>query len=149
MTGFLNAAQQSTKMYFLCGCGIYAGCFVICVNYEYRAIYILLMAPHLLLISRDSGHRRVLALSGLSIIFAIFGLSWFHNSDYPFLMYQLCYWLLFCFSVAFCVAAVFAAWDGTDRGPLPTGSAREIALDGRNDLESTALGLCPPIADVL
>lgn len=46
-------------------------------------------------------------------------------------------------------AAVFAAWDGTDRGPLPTGSAREIALDGRNDLESTALGLCPPIADVL
>ncbi len=44
---------------------------------------------------------------------------------------------------------VFKAWDGIDRGPLPHGSVREMALAGRNDLESPALGLCPPIGDVL
>ena len=40
-------------------------------------------------------------------------------------------------------AAVFAAWDGVDRGPL--GDWR----DGRNDLEGAALHLAPQIADVL
>ena len=44
---------------------------------------------------------------------------------------------------------VFAAWDGEDRGGLPAGSVREIALAGRNDLEAPAIFLCPPIADVL
>jgi 4-diphosphocytidyl-2-C-methyl-D-erythritol kinase len=44
---------------------------------------------------------------------------------------------------------VFKAWDGVDRGALPQGSAREIALAGRNDLEAPAIGLCPPIAAVL
>jgi 4-diphosphocytidyl-2-C-methyl-D-erythritol kinase len=44
---------------------------------------------------------------------------------------------------------VFKAWDGIDRGVLPGGSARAIALAGRNDLEAPAIGLCPPIADVL
>lgn len=44
---------------------------------------------------------------------------------------------------------VFKAWDGIDRGPLATGSVREIALAGRNDLEAPAIGLCPVIADVL
>ena len=44
---------------------------------------------------------------------------------------------------------VFQAWDGVDRGPLPEGSAREIALAGRNDLEEPAVRLCPIIADVL
>jgi len=44
---------------------------------------------------------------------------------------------------------VFKAWDGTDRGALPSGSAREIALAGRNDLELPAIGLCPVIAEVL
>jgi len=44
---------------------------------------------------------------------------------------------------------VFQAWDGIDRGPLPQGTAREIALDGRNDLEAPAIGLCPAIAEVL
>lgn len=44
---------------------------------------------------------------------------------------------------------VFKAWDGVDRGPLPHGSAREIALAGRNDLEAPALSFCPAIADVL
>ena len=44
---------------------------------------------------------------------------------------------------------VFAGWDGTDRGALPAGSARAIALAGRNDLEPSAAALCPPIADVL
>ena len=45
--------------------------------------------------------------------------------------------------------AVFRAWDGIDRGPLPDGTAREIALAGHNDLEAPAIALCPPIADVL
>jgi 4-diphosphocytidyl-2-C-methyl-D-erythritol kinase len=44
---------------------------------------------------------------------------------------------------------VFKAWDGQDRGPLPNGSVREIALAGRNDLEDPAISLCPPIAGVL
>ena len=44
---------------------------------------------------------------------------------------------------------VFAQWDGQDRGPMPLGDARTIALSGRNDLEPPAIELCPPIADVL
>ena len=44
---------------------------------------------------------------------------------------------------------VFAGWDGVDRGPLPQGTAREIALAGRNDLEPPALDLCPAIGEVL
>lgn len=44
---------------------------------------------------------------------------------------------------------VFAHWNGTDRGPLPQGNARTIALEGRNDLEAPAIALCPPVAGVL
>ena len=44
---------------------------------------------------------------------------------------------------------VFAGWDGIDRGPLPIGTARAIALAGRNDLEAPALALCPAIGEVL
>ena len=44
---------------------------------------------------------------------------------------------------------VFAGWDGEDRGPLPRGDARAIALEGRNDLEAPAIALCPAIAEVL
>ncbi|WP_435201143.1 4-(cytidine 5'-diphospho)-2-C-methyl-D-erythritol kinase [Qipengyuania sp. 902] len=44
---------------------------------------------------------------------------------------------------------VFKAWDGVDRGPMPQGDARAIALQGRNDLEAPAIELCPEIADVL
>ena len=44
---------------------------------------------------------------------------------------------------------VFKAWDGVDRGALPEGDARKIALEGRNDLETPAISLCPAIADVL
>lgn len=44
---------------------------------------------------------------------------------------------------------VFAHWDGKDRGALPQGDARTIALEGRNDLEAPAIALCPPIAGVL
>lgn len=48
---------------------------------------------------------------------------------------------------------VFAAWakdgKGEDRGPLPVGSARTIARQGRNDLRAPAVELCPAIADVL
>lgn len=41
-------------------------------------------------------------------------------------------------------AAVFAGWDGMDRGALTDDPA-----DGRNDLQAPALALCPPIAVVL
>ena len=44
---------------------------------------------------------------------------------------------------------VFAGWDGIDRGELPQGTARQIALAGRNDLEVPALALCPAIGEVL
>ena len=44
---------------------------------------------------------------------------------------------------------VFAAWDGIDRGPMPEGPASVIAQEGRNDLETPAIALCPPVAEVL
>jgi 4-diphosphocytidyl-2-C-methyl-D-erythritol kinase len=44
---------------------------------------------------------------------------------------------------------VFAAWDGQDRGPLPDGSTSQVAREGRNDLETAAISLCPTIAGVL
>jgi 4-diphosphocytidyl-2-C-methyl-D-erythritol kinase len=46
-------------------------------------------------------------------------------------------------------AAVFAAWDGEDCGPLPSGPASKIAAEGRNDLESPAISLCPEVAELL
>lgn len=51
--------------------------------------------------------------------------------------------------VALATGPVFAGWDGVNRGPLSDGSARDIALSGRNDLEPSAIGLCPVISDVL
>lgn len=45
--------------------------------------------------------------------------------------------------------AVFKAWDQADHGPLPTGTAREIAVAGRNDLDTPAFALCPVIPEVL
>ncbi|MBB3860265.1 4-diphosphocytidyl-2-C-methyl-D-erythritol kinase [Novosphingobium hassiacum] len=44
---------------------------------------------------------------------------------------------------------VFQGWDGKDRGPLEGDNVREMTLDGRNDLEPSALSLVPQIADVL
>jgi len=44
---------------------------------------------------------------------------------------------------------VFRGWDGVDRGAMPHGTARDIALQGRNDLEAPALALCPAIGAVL
>jgi len=44
---------------------------------------------------------------------------------------------------------VFRAWDGIDRGPLPSGDLRSIATQGRNDLEPGAIALVPAITDVL
>ena len=50
--------------------------------------------------------------------------------------------------VAVSTAAVFAAWDGVDRGPIPEGDLLARAIAGRNDLESPATRLAPVIADV-
>jgi 4-diphosphocytidyl-2-C-methyl-D-erythritol kinase len=44
---------------------------------------------------------------------------------------------------------VFKGWDGIDRGPMPSGDLRTIALEGRNDLEPSAIALVPEIADVI
>jgi len=44
---------------------------------------------------------------------------------------------------------VFKGWDGIDRGGLPQGDLRAIALAGRNDLETSAIALCPAVAEVL
>ena len=44
---------------------------------------------------------------------------------------------------------VFQAWDGEDLGPLPSGTAHQIAMNGRNDLTEPALIICPQIADIL
>ena len=51
--------------------------------------------------------------------------------------------------LALSTAAVFDAWDGEDRGPLPSGPVSAIAEHGRNDLEPAAISLCPAVADVL
>lgn len=50
--------------------------------------------------------------------------------------------------VAVSTAAVFAGWDGMDRGPLPRGDLLARARAGRNDLEAPATALAPVIADV-
>ena len=45
---------------------------------------------------------------------------------------------------------VFAAWDGTDRGPLFTGAdLRAQLFAARNDLQRPAIAQCPAIADIL
>lgn len=44
---------------------------------------------------------------------------------------------------------VFSGWDGDDRGALQGHSVSEMALKGRNDLEASAIALCPAIAQVL
>lgn len=46
--------------------------------------------------------------------------------------------------IALSTAAVFACWDGEDRGPLPIDPA-----DGRNDLEPPAIAAAPVIAELL
>jgi 4-diphosphocytidyl-2-C-methyl-D-erythritol kinase len=45
-------------------------------------------------------------------------------------------------------AAVFAAWDGVDRGPLMGGELLDRALAGRNDLEPPAIAIASVIAQV-
>lgn len=50
---------------------------------------------------------------------------------------------------ALSTAAVFAAWDGQDRGSLPEGNAWKIASEGRNDLEQAAAQLSPAVDAVL
>ena len=46
-------------------------------------------------------------------------------------------------------AAVFAAWDGVDRGALPIASPLAAALGGRNDLEAPARSLAPAVGELL
>lgn len=51
--------------------------------------------------------------------------------------------------VAVSTAAVFRAWDGSDRGALPRGDPLVVALAGRNDLEAPAREIAPVIDEVL
>ncbi|RIA45891.1 4-diphosphocytidyl-2-C-methyl-D-erythritol kinase [Hephaestia caeni] len=51
--------------------------------------------------------------------------------------------------VAVSTAAVFARWDGEDRGPIAEGGLLDRALSGRNDLEAPARAIAPVIGDVL
>jgi 4-diphosphocytidyl-2-C-methyl-D-erythritol kinase len=46
-------------------------------------------------------------------------------------------------------AAVFGAWDGEDRGPLPRVAPLAAALAGKNDLERPACSIAPAICEVL
>jgi 4-diphosphocytidyl-2-C-methyl-D-erythritol kinase len=50
--------------------------------------------------------------------------------------------------VAVSTAAVFAGWDGVDRGPLGKGELLTVARAGRNDLEPPARALAPVIGEV-
>lgn len=51
--------------------------------------------------------------------------------------------------VAVSTGAVFAAWDGIDRGPIGDGDLLERALLGRNDLEAPARSIAPVIGEAL
>lgn len=51
--------------------------------------------------------------------------------------------------VAVSTAAVFAGWDGIDRGPLTGGDPLTVARGGRNDLEPPARRIAPTIDAVL
>jgi 4-diphosphocytidyl-2-C-methyl-D-erythritol kinase len=51
--------------------------------------------------------------------------------------------------VAVSTAAVFAAWDGRDRGPIGEGQLLGRALLGRNDLEAPARSIAPVIGEAL
>jgi len=51
--------------------------------------------------------------------------------------------------VAVATGPVFAGWDQRDRGALPPGDPRDIALAGRNDLAEPAEKLAPAIGDVM
>ncbi len=46
-------------------------------------------------------------------------------------------------------AAIFAAWDGVDRGAIEASGLWQGALSGRNDLEPIAAELCPVIKEIL
>jgi 4-diphosphocytidyl-2-C-methyl-D-erythritol kinase len=51
--------------------------------------------------------------------------------------------------VALSTAAVFAHWDGIDRGPLGAATVSDIVAHGRNDLTAAAEALVPAIAALL
>ncbi len=51
--------------------------------------------------------------------------------------------------VAMSTAAVFAGWDGVDRGAIAYGSVLDVARAGRNDLQAAALALAPVVGDML
>ncbi|MGJ3649848.1 4-(cytidine 5'-diphospho)-2-C-methyl-D-erythritol kinase [Sphingomonas sp. GlSt437] len=51
--------------------------------------------------------------------------------------------------VAVSTGAVFKAWDGVDRGPIPPGDLLARALAGRNDLEPPARAIAPVIGEVV
>ncbi|MCM8731348.1 4-(cytidine 5'-diphospho)-2-C-methyl-D-erythritol kinase [Hephaestia sp. GCM10023244] len=51
--------------------------------------------------------------------------------------------------VAVSTAAVFAAWDGRDSGPIADGGLLERAVASGNDLEAPARAIAPVIVDVL
>lgn len=46
-------------------------------------------------------------------------------------------------------SAVFAAWDGKDKGALAEGDPLDAALQGRNDLEAPARSIAPEIGEAL
>lgn len=46
-------------------------------------------------------------------------------------------------------AAIFAAWDGVDRGAIEGRDLWQSVLAGRNDLEPIAVQLCPVIREIL
>ena len=50
---------------------------------------------------------------------------------------------------ALSTGAVFAMWDGVDRGALDRGDPLAAAQAGRNDLEAPAIAILPVIGDVL
>lgn len=52
-------------------------------------------------------------------------------------------------NVAVATGPVFARWDGIDRGPMPGGSAWDIAVHGRNDLTVPAKLIAPVIGEVI
>jgi hypothetical protein len=109
LQNFLDTETLYSRTCFIAGCAIYTGCFLISTNYEYRNVFLILLLPHLMLVMRRQEYERRLACCGLFVILAVFLLSWYRDSDVPFVAYQLFYWALFLFSAPMCLASLLSA----------------------------------------
>jgi NADH:ubiquinone oxidoreductase subunit 6 (subunit J) len=128
---FLDSERSRTRQFFLLGCSIYAFCFVSATNFEYRLIFLLFMAPYLLLADEEKGEsKQLLARTGAVLLLLVFVLTWFRDDDHFVLFQQACDWLLLAFSGSMCLAVLFTS--------LPWGKeSSQRPGNGRNHVDAS------------